>query len=234
MKISRIVWLFTVTVLVPVCAFSGELQYEHAPPSKRSAALKNVLLPGLGQIEQGRSGRGVFWAGGAIVLGVGTYFSHSEYHSAARDLENAEDDRAGLEDEAVSVLGDLHHVRVPGVRVRRRLQQHRRLAFVGDGVADAHDRRDRVEQPPDAAGRRAARAGANHVEDGAGVLASSAGRRAADHAVLGKPRREEVRETDAPDLPRGHVAAGQRHRREVRSAPEVRGVCARDRQGNRR
>lgn len=60
-------------------------------PGRNQALFKSALLPGLGQIDQGRTGRGAFWAGGAAVLALGTFHSHMEYHSAAQDFNNAEE-----------------------------------------------------------------------------------------------------------------------------------------------
>jgi len=59
--------------------------------SREGAVLRSALVPGLGQIEQGRTGRGALWTGGAAALVASTFFAHMEYHSAAKDLENAED-----------------------------------------------------------------------------------------------------------------------------------------------
>jgi len=64
--------------------------YAPAPVSREGALLRSALVPGLGQIEQGRTGRGALWAGGAAALVASTFFVHMEYHSAAKDLENAE------------------------------------------------------------------------------------------------------------------------------------------------
>jgi hypothetical protein len=60
-------------------------------PSRNSALLKSALVPGLGQIEQGRTGRGAIWAGAATTLGLATFYSHIQYHSAAEDFNNAGD-----------------------------------------------------------------------------------------------------------------------------------------------
>ena len=65
--------------------------YSPQPVSRESAVLRSVLVPGLGQIEQGRTGRGALWTGGAVVLAATAFFAHMEYHSAAMDLENAQD-----------------------------------------------------------------------------------------------------------------------------------------------
>jgi len=65
--------------------------YQPQPISREGALLRSALIPGLGQIEQGRTGRGALWTGGAAALVASTFFAHMEYHSAAKDLENAED-----------------------------------------------------------------------------------------------------------------------------------------------
>lgn len=81
-------------LVVLLCAgavSSGELSYEDPAPSKNTALLKSALWPGLGQIEQGRIGRGAVWAGGALALVAGTFFSNSQYNSAAMDFESAKD-----------------------------------------------------------------------------------------------------------------------------------------------
>lgn len=59
--------------------------------NRGSAMLKSTLLPGLGQIEQGRTGRGALWTGAAIGLGLATFHSHMQYHSAAEDFNNSQD-----------------------------------------------------------------------------------------------------------------------------------------------
>ena len=61
--------------------------------------LRSLLWPGMGQIAQGRTGRGAMWAGGAVTLGFGLFASHMHYHSAALDYENAKDSyRRALDD----------------------------------------------------------------------------------------------------------------------------------------
>ena len=91
MKFSRSVSLLTVLLLIAGSVSAGELMKpEDSEVSKRGKMLRSALLPGLGQMEQGRIGRGVAWAGGAVVLGVATFFMRSEYHSSALDFENAE------------------------------------------------------------------------------------------------------------------------------------------------
>ncbi len=80
-------WLLLITfclAAVPVLASS-----DTGSPGRNSALLKSVLLPGLGQIEQGRTGRGALWAGTAVTLGLATFNAHIQYHSAAKDFNNA-------------------------------------------------------------------------------------------------------------------------------------------------
>ncbi len=82
-------WLLLITFClgaVPVLASS-----DTGSPSRSSALLKSALLPGLGQIEQGRTGRGALWTGAAATLGLATFYSHIQYHSAAEDFNNAKD-----------------------------------------------------------------------------------------------------------------------------------------------
>ncbi|MBM4119067.1 hypothetical protein FJ251_15295 [bacterium] len=87
MQARRLIPLLLLLTL-PVAALAEG--YQRAPISRESALLRSAFIPGLGQIEQGRTGRGALWAGGAAALVGGTFFAHMEYHSAAKDMENAE------------------------------------------------------------------------------------------------------------------------------------------------
>jgi hypothetical protein len=88
MRARRLLPLLLLLTLPAAALAEG---YQPAPVSRGGALLRSALIPGLGQIEQGRTGRGALWAGGAAALVGCTFFAHMEYHSAARDLENAED-----------------------------------------------------------------------------------------------------------------------------------------------
>jgi len=105
--------------------------------------LKSALWPGLGQIEQGRSGRGAVWAGGAVALVAGTFYAHIEYHSAALDYENARDsyERAladwDLEaaDEQLAAMR-IHHPRAEDRRGYRTAMEVALLLWWGGGLVD--------------------------------------------------------------------------------------------------
>lgn len=88
MRTRRLVAL-AVMLCLPALSFAEGYALERV--SREEAVLRSALVPGLGQIEQGRTGRGALWTGGAAALVAGTFFAHMEYHSAAKDLENAED-----------------------------------------------------------------------------------------------------------------------------------------------
>ena len=87
MRARRLIPLLLLLTL-PAAALAED--YQPTPVSREGALLRSALLPGLGQIEQGRTGRGALWAGGATALVAGTFFAHMQYHSAAKDLDNAE------------------------------------------------------------------------------------------------------------------------------------------------
>lgn len=94
--------LFSLLLLTAclTAAHARAAEYRPEPVSRNQTLLRSALLPGLGQIEQGRMGRGAFWAGGALVLATATFHAHMEYHSAAEDFENAQDRyRIALADE---------------------------------------------------------------------------------------------------------------------------------------
>ncbi len=98
MRARRLIPLLLLLTLPAAALAEG---YAPNPVSRERALLRSALLPGLGQIEQGRTGRGALWAGGATALVAGTFFAHMEYHSAAKDLGNAEESyrRALAEDD---------------------------------------------------------------------------------------------------------------------------------------
>ena len=85
--------LLCILLLLPGLATAATLEGGYLPetPSSSEVLIKSALLPGLGQIEQGRTGRGAIWAGGATVLALAPFHSHMEYRSAAQDYNNAED-----------------------------------------------------------------------------------------------------------------------------------------------
>jgi hypothetical protein len=66
MKFTRTVSLL-LALLLAAPALGGELNRPaEEGSSMRDNMLRSALLPGLGQMEQGRVGRGVTWAGGAV------------------------------------------------------------------------------------------------------------------------------------------------------------------------
>jgi len=87
MKLSRLALLAALLIVFAAQATAAETAAE---PRGRPM-LKSLLWPGLGQIEQGRTGRGAAWAGGAVLLVAGTFYAHQHYHDVAQDFENAED-----------------------------------------------------------------------------------------------------------------------------------------------
>jgi hypothetical protein len=87
MRARRLIPLLLLLTLPAAALAEG---YAPTPVTREGALLKSALVPGLGQIEQGRTGRGALWAGGAAALVAGSFFAHMEYHSAAKDLDNAE------------------------------------------------------------------------------------------------------------------------------------------------
>ncbi|MCB1162716.1 MAG: DUF5683 domain-containing protein [Candidatus Krumholzibacteriia bacterium] len=89
MKSSRALAVLLLCLLLPAAVSAQD--YSPAPVSREGAMLRSLVIPGLGQIEQGRVGRGALWAGGAAALAGATFFAHMEYHSAAKDFENARD-----------------------------------------------------------------------------------------------------------------------------------------------
>ncbi len=92
MKPSRKLTILSVLLLlIAGQATGGELvRDEEESPTTRDLMLRSALLPGLGQLEQGRTGRSAAWAGGAMILAVGTFMAHNEYTSAATDFQSAE------------------------------------------------------------------------------------------------------------------------------------------------
>ncbi len=56
--------------------------------------VRSIFWPGLGQIEQGRTGVGAAFAGGALLASLGALKGHLDYHSAAKDFRNAGDSYA--------------------------------------------------------------------------------------------------------------------------------------------
>jgi hypothetical protein len=97
MRARRLVPLLLLFTLPAAALAEG---YQPQPASREGAMLRSLIVPGLGQIEQGRTGRGALWAGGAAALVASTFFAHMEYHSAAKDLDNAEESyRRALADE---------------------------------------------------------------------------------------------------------------------------------------
>ena len=91
MKLSRSVSMLLALLLCAGSANAGELMRpEQDAATTRGNLLRSALLPGLGQLEQGRIGRGVAWAGGAVLLGVTAFIARGEYHSASVDFNNAE------------------------------------------------------------------------------------------------------------------------------------------------
>ena len=90
MKRSLLAGLMLALLAAPGALRAADLYAEEAAPSRNEALLRSALWPGLGQIEQGRTGRGAAWAGGAVLLAVATFFSHTQYHSAALDFESSE------------------------------------------------------------------------------------------------------------------------------------------------
>lgn len=91
--------LATTFTLIALLAGPAAAGYEQPVVDPGRALLKSALLPGLGQIEQGRTGRGSLWAGGALLLGTATFYQHMQYHSAAEDFNNAEDQYRSAIDE---------------------------------------------------------------------------------------------------------------------------------------
>ncbi|MBN2172040.1 MAG: hypothetical protein JW819_12045 [Candidatus Krumholzibacteriota bacterium] len=87
MKLCRLALLAALLLALAVQATAAEAAAEN----RGRPLLKSLLWPGLGQIEQGRTGRGALWAGGAVVLAAGTFYAHQHYHDIAQDFENAED-----------------------------------------------------------------------------------------------------------------------------------------------
>lgn len=76
--------------LSPALADGQALSFGRQDPAatRNGAMLKSLLWPGLGQIAQGRAVRGSVWAGGAVTLLAGSFFTHMQYNSAATDYEN--------------------------------------------------------------------------------------------------------------------------------------------------
>lgn len=85
MKLCRLAPLAALLLVLAVPAAAAETAGDGGRP-----LLKSLLWPGLGQIEQGRTGRGALWAGGAVLLAAGSFYAHQHYHDAAQDFENAE------------------------------------------------------------------------------------------------------------------------------------------------
>ncbi len=86
-----IVILLALLVAAPVSAVQTQLDEisRGLDPFVRS-----IFWPGLGQIEQGRTGVGAAFAGGALLASVGALKGHLDYHSAAKDFRNAGDSYA--------------------------------------------------------------------------------------------------------------------------------------------
>jgi hypothetical protein len=59
--------------------------------SRNGALLGSLLWPGVGQVAQGRTGRGALWAGGAAALTFSAFFTQVSYNDAAKDYEGIVD-----------------------------------------------------------------------------------------------------------------------------------------------
>ena len=82
--------ILTILLLAAVAAPSTGVQIQVDELSRgHDPFVRSLLWPGLGQIEQGRRGIGVAFAGGAVLAVAGSFISHISYHSAALDYENA-------------------------------------------------------------------------------------------------------------------------------------------------
>ncbi len=123
--------LFTV-LSITLCLVAGAASAVHAAegPSRNSALLKSALLPGLGQIEQGRTGRGALWTGAAAALGIATFHAHIQYHSAAEDFGSA---------------SDLYRVAIEAEDGDEALLQFRKMESHGALAEDRYDTRRNME-----------------------------------------------------------------------------------------
>ncbi|MCP4546064.1 MAG: hypothetical protein GY835_06325 [bacterium] len=85
-----LVSLILASGLFPAFAFARtyDLPLDDQGPTRNQALIKSLIWPGLGQIAQGREIRGSIWAGGAVMFALGTFYSHQQYNSAAKDYEN--------------------------------------------------------------------------------------------------------------------------------------------------
>ena len=108
MNLCRLVGILLASLLLASATGATELGYEEAGPTRGHCMLKSTLWPGLGQILQGRHGRGALWAGGAAALAAGVFFTHMQYHSAALDYNNTRDSYERAVAEGWETLAQLH------------------------------------------------------------------------------------------------------------------------------
>ncbi len=128
--------LIVMLLIAAFAAPAGALQSTLDELSRgKDPFVRSLFWPGLGQIEQGRTGVGAAFAGGAALASLGAFLGHLDYHSAAKDFTNAGDAYADAIDAGDTDTAWYYFQQLDGLNAAADDRyDHRKLWFAGLGA----------------------------------------------------------------------------------------------------